>query len=163
VRIITFAAAGTAAAAMLMTATSAYAAEATLKASSTTVYQGGKVYLSEKCENPSYYPVLTSKLFSGGARTGTPGHTNYTLVVVSKTKTPGTYTIKLSCESLYKGVLGHTHGTSTVDVTVLKATSKTSPSEIASSGGTSFGATTAVIETGFGGMAASVALHHPAR
>lgn len=72
------------------------------------------------------------------------------------------YAIKLSCDSLSKGVLGHSHGTSTIDVTVLKATSETSPTEIAASGGTAFGTTTAVIETGFGGMAASVALHHPA-
>jgi hypothetical protein len=105
---------------------------------------------------PSY------KLFSGGARTGKPGHTNYVQVNVSSTKTPGAYTIKLSCESLSKGVLGHSHGTSTVDVTILKATSKTSKSAVTSSGGTAFGPATAVVETGFGGMAAEVASHHPA-
>lgn len=161
-RIIKFAAAGAVAATLLMTATSAYAAEATLKASSAKVYQGGTVYLSAKCQSPAYYPLLTSKLFSGGTRLGKPGHTNYFQINVSKTKSPGTYKVELRCETFSAAVLTHTHGTVTVDVTVVKATSKTSSSEIASSGGKSFGPATAVIETGFGGMAAQVASHHPA-
>ena len=156
--------AGAAAAAMLLAAgTAAYAAgEATLKVSSTTVYQGGKVYLSAKCQNPSYYPVLNSALFAGGTRIGSPGHGDIVQVNVSTTKTPRTYPIKLSCESLVKEILRHTHGTATVDVTVLKPTSSTTPATIASSGGKPLGTTTAIVETGLGGMAGQVAAHHPA-
>lgn len=165
-RIFKLAVAAAAAGAMLLTATSAYATGgatggATLKASSTTVYQGGKVYLSARCWNDAYSPVLASQLFAGGVRIGTAGHTTFVQVNVSKTKKPRRYAIWLGCVSISKKLVVRIHAWTVFDVTVLKATHKTSPAKIANSGGKPLGMTTVIIETGFGGMAGRVARHHP--
>lgn len=158
-RIIKLAAAGIAAGALLLTGTSAYAAGgATLKASSATVYQGGKLYLSARCPNAADHPLLASRLFVGGrAHFGVAGRTTFVQVNVSKTKKPGKYPILLGCVSM-----GHFDAIATTDVTVLKATRSTSRSAISRSGGKPFGVASVIIDTGFGGMARFVAHHHPA-
>ncbi|HZR48769.1 MAG TPA: hypothetical protein VFB06_04550 [Streptosporangiaceae bacterium] len=169
-RIFKLVAAAAAAGAMLLTATSAYASGgatggatggAMLKASSDTVYQGGKVYLAARCRNDAYSPVLASKLFDGGAFIGTAGHTTFVQVNVSKTKKPRPYAVRLLCVSITKKLVVRVHAWAVVWVTVLKATHKTSPGTIANSGGKPLGVPTVIIETGFGGMAGLVAHHHP--
>jgi hypothetical protein len=129
---------------------------ATLNSSATSVHQGGSFYLQTKCSDPQSYALLTSKLFVTPIMVLTAGgKPGVVQINVSATKKPQKYSIKLTCQ---RSPGGHIRGAATVVVQVLhrkKPIPHPSPSP--------FGPATIVVNTGFGGLAARVTAHHPAR